>query len=99
MTLMVFLLTLGATARLTRLITDDYLTRHLRAFAFRRTGHDSDLSYLLTCPWCLGLWVSGGLFALAYFHGTEQWFVWPAAALSASWVYGIASTILDGSDQ
>lgn len=99
MTLTVFLLALGATARLTRLITDDYITRGIRAFVIKRTGHDSDLSYLATCAWCLGLWVSAGVFALAYFHGEQAWFVWPAAALGASWVYGIAATILDGTDQ
>lgn len=99
MTLMVFLLTLGAMARLTRLVTDDYLTRHLRALVIRRTGHDSDLSYLMTCAWCLGLWVSGAVFTLAYFCGDQPWFVWPAAALTGSWLYGIAATILDGDDQ
>lgn len=99
MTLTVFLLSLGATARLTRLITDDYITRRLRAIVIKRTGHDSDLSYLTTCAWCLGMWVSGGVFALGFFYGGQPWFVWPAAALGASWLYGIAATILDGTDQ
>ncbi|MGV9742869.1 hypothetical protein [Nocardia farcinica] len=93
---MTFVLSLGAGARLTRLITDDYLLRHLRVFVIRRTGPDSDPSYLVTCAWCLGLWMCGLVFTLAYFHGTQPWFIWPAAALSASWLYGIAATHLDG---
>ncbi len=96
MTLMVFLLTLGATARLTRLVTDDYIARHLRAYVIRHTSEGNDLRVGIGCPWCLGVWISAGLFTLAYFHGSADWFVWPAAALSASWLYGIAATILDG---
>jgi hypothetical protein len=96
---MTFLLAFGATARLTRLVTDDYLTRHLRVLVIRRTGVASDLTYLVTCAWCLGLWMSAGVFTLAYFYGGQPWFVWPAAALTASWLYGLCATHLDGTDQ
>ncbi|WP_153802993.1 hypothetical protein [Nocardia sp. SYP-A9097] len=96
---MTFLLAFGAAARLTRLITDDYLTRYLRVWVVRRTGVTSDLSYLVTCAWCSGLWACGGMFTLAYFYGTAPWFIWPAAALAASWVYGLIATHLDGTEQ
>ncbi|WP_282775879.1 hypothetical protein [Nocardia sp. CC201C] len=96
---MTFLLAFGAIARLTRLVTDDYLTRGLRVFVIRRTGADSILTYLVTCAWCLSVWVAAAVFALAYFHGGEPWFIWPAAALTASWLYGLAATHLDGPEQ
>lgn len=98
MPFMTFLLALGATARLTRLVTDDYITRHLRVWVIRRTGAGSDWSWLMTCAWCLSMWVSGAVFTLAYFYGAQPWFVWPAAALSASWLYGLTATHLDGVD-
>ena len=99
LTFPVFLLALGATARLTRLITDDYVMRWLRVLVIKHTGANSDLSYLTTCAWCLGFWMSGAVFTVAWFYGDQPWFVVPAAALTASWLYGIAATHLDGSDQ
>lgn len=95
MPFMTFLLCLGASARLTRLVTDDYLTRHLRVWVIKRTGAKSDWSYLVTCAWCLGMWMCGAVFTVAYFYGDRPWFIWPAAALTASWVYGLAATYAD----
>lgn len=98
MSLTVFLLALGATARLTRFVTDDYLARHLRAFVIRRAGPQSDFAYLIACPWCLGLWVAGAVMSVAWFYGEHPGFLIPAAALSVSWLYGIAASLLDGDD-
>lgn len=94
MTIGIFLLALGATARITRLITEDYLTRHLRAFFIRRLGPDNDISYLLSCPWCFGMYAAGGIFTLAWFYGTHPGFIIPAAALTASYLVGAAATLL-----
>lgn len=91
-----FLLTLGAVARLTRLITDDYITRHLRAAVIRWVGPDHDLAYLLTCPWCLSIWIAGGGYTLAWFYGHTAAFTIAAGALTASWLYGVAASWLDG---
>lgn len=47
---------------------------------------------LLDCPWCFGVWASAGSFAAAYFWGDHKWFVYVAAAMTASWLIGLAST-------
>lgn len=96
MTLTVFLLALGLTARLSRLLTVDYLTRHIRAFVIGRLGPDHDLAYGIACPWCSSIWIAGAVFPVAYFYGEHAGFLIPAAALSASYLYGIVATNLDG---
>lgn len=98
MTLSVFLLALGATARLTRFVTDDYLARYFRAWVIRKAGPQHDISYGIACPWCLGLWVAGAILPVAWWFGEHPGFVIPAAALSVSWLYGIAASLLDGDD-
>ncbi|MDH6279519.1 DUF1360 domain-containing protein [Prescottella agglutinans] len=99
MTIAIFLLALGATARITRLITRDFITRQLRVCAIRRFGPDHDIPYLLTCPWCLSIWVAGGVMTIAWFYGEHPGFIIPAAALTASYLIGIAASILDTAEE
>lgn len=98
MTITIFLLALGATARLTRLLTQDYILRNFRAFFIRHFGPDSDIGYGIGCAWCCGFWISAAVLPVAWFFGNELWFQLPAAALSASYIIGIANGILDGPD-
>lgn len=52
-----------AAFRVTRLITDDTLTVPVRAWvALRFTGGRA--AYFITCPWCVGAWISGAVVAL-----------------------------------
>ncbi|MGB3358140.1 MAG: hypothetical protein WA972_21115 [Rhodococcus qingshengii] len=95
MTLAIFLLTLGASARLVRLVTDDYITRHVRAFFIRRYGPDNDLAYLLGCPWCVSIYICGGMFSASWFYGEHPGFIIPAMALTASYLIGLAASNLD----
>lgn len=95
MSLGVFLLALGATARITRLITRDYLLRWPRAAAIRRWGPDNDFAYLLACPWCASVWVAGPVFALAWLFGHTPPFVIAAGALTASWLYAVVAAEMD----
>lgn len=90
------LLALGAAARLTRLITDDRITAPLRALVIRARGPESELAYLVQCPWCLGLWMSGAVTAAAFLAHGAVWFTAPALALTISYLYGIAANRLDG---
>ncbi|GGG04136.1 hypothetical protein GCM10007304_17830 [Rhodococcoides trifolii] len=96
MTVTVFLLALGATARLTRLISDDYVTRYLRALVIRRRGADSDSAYLVTCPWCLSPYIGAAIFTTAWFYGEHPGFLIPAMVATASYIIGIAASWLDG---
>jgi hypothetical protein len=52
------LLGLLATARLTRLLTADRISRPLRAAIVRRYGPSSAVGYLVHCRWCVSLYVA-----------------------------------------
>jgi hypothetical protein len=94
----VFLLALGATARITRFLNSDYLARHLRAGIIGRLGPDHDLAYGIACAWCASVWVGGAVFTVAWFYGEHAGFVIPAAALSASYLVGVAASVFDSEE-
>lgn len=98
MTLAIFLLTLGASARLVRLVTDDYITRHVRAFFIRRYGPDNDLAYLLGCPWCVSIYICGGMFSAAWFWGWHPAYLIVTAALTASYLIGTVATLVGSAE-
>lgn len=58
-----------ATYRVTKLVIDDYITLELREKAYSELAKlPSPLArkaeYLLSCPWCVGIWAAGFLVAL-----------------------------------
>jgi len=79
-----------ATYRLTTLVKDDKLTENLRGSVFRHFGGPEEghkVSYLMTCPWCLGMY-----FAAFAVVGRRLWpSVWGplAQALSLSALTGL----------
>lgn len=52
-----------ATYRLTRLIFKDTITERLRERILERMGPESKVSELITCPYCLSIWVGFGVLA------------------------------------
>ncbi len=86
-----FVVTALATARITRIITTDYLTAGPRRWAITRLGVDSKLSYLITCQWCTSVWVGAAVAPLAYWSWPHWWVQVPLAALAVSQVAGLAS--------
>ena len=79
-----------ATHKLSRIVTKDFVTAPLRAPFTRRRGaegaaevHDEPrggalsrtVGYLLTCPYCLGVWISTGLNTLLLVRPAETRFV------------------------
>lgn len=88
-----FLIAALAVARVTRLITDDYLTAGPRSWAVRRLGTSSKAAYLITCQWCTGMWISAAAAGIWWWHGESPWVQVPAAALALSQAVGMASTI------
>lgn len=106
MTIAVFLATLGAALRLTRLGVEDTITQPFRTWLVRRWTKSVDaapekpnriwmwLTQLFECPWCLGFWVSAGLTVPAVISDGAGWYLWPATALSISYLIGVASTIV-----
>lgn len=97
--LIVFLLTLAATLRLTRLAIHDGITQpfrdRLEDWASRKaTRSRTMLVKLFECPWCLGAWLSAAT-AAAELHAANPVptisLVWtyPALVLTLSWLVGL----------
>jgi hypothetical protein len=54
--------------RVTRLITIDEIFVPVRALVWDKTKAGSHLAYLVTCPWCISLWVAlPVVFSYAFF--------------------------------
>lgn len=63
MTLLSFVITALAVARLTRLATSDYLTERPRHWV---QAHVPEMvAYLIGCPWCLSMWVAAVIVPVA----------------------------------
>lgn len=47
--------------RLTRLVVSDSWppSEWMRGQVIDRTGEESSWSYLVHCPWCMGMWIAG----------------------------------------
>ncbi len=58
----------GATARLTRLVTEDTITAPIRTAIMGKWGPRSKAYAWIGCPWCVGLWIAYAV-ALAVFAG------------------------------
>jgi hypothetical protein len=83
-------LTAFTSARLTRLITFDKITGRLRAWTIRVAKNpDKGLPVLFSCAWCMGVWVSTTVAAVAVAFRGQVWFVAPALALTASQITGM----------
>ncbi len=66
------LLGLFATARVTRLISADKISEPIRAAVVRRWGPSSWLGYLLHCRWCVSMYVAP-VFAAAVLWLLPNW--------------------------
>lgn len=91
-------LTVGATARVTRLIAkDDFPFGRVRDWALTRYGEHGWLTRLLECPWCVGVWISAPATYSAYRWGHRRWWRclagWMALSMAAS-----AAVVLTHSD-
>ncbi len=85
-------LILGALAcyRLTRLVTADQITLPLRTWVLDRNRW---FGYLVTCDWCLSIWVAPWITAGIMFHGEHLFVQAPIVAFSLSAVTGLLSMI------
>lgn len=85
----------GATARLTRLVTEDTITAPLRARMMHvarrdRRGPDAWAYLWISCPWCVGLWLAFAITA-AVWAGERLWLDTPLLpAPGWLWVPGLA---------
>lgn len=95
MELPVFLLALGASLRLTRLITKDFVFGPIRLWFINFFGPSESLIYFVSCPWCIGMYVSAVVVGAGALVGSSLWFVVPAAVLTVSWLVGVCTAWLD----
>lgn len=75
-------------ARLTRLVVADKLTEKPMTWVIGKTSRWGMLGYLLTCSWCVSVYVAAGVSAAWWAWGAERWFAAVCAALAASYVAG-----------
>jgi len=103
MTWMTLLLAVGATVRLTRLFAFDLITFPIRDWVGARTEDTRSapswkgrffafVDDMITCPWCLSIWMGTAVAAAAWFYGQTAWFMVPALLLTASQAAGMALT-------
>lgn len=97
---MTLLLAVGATLRLTRLIYADTITFPFRDWLASKNPPGEKTSGamrsvfrfvedMVSCPWCLSVWVGCAVAPVAWFFGDTFWFVIPALMLTASQVSGM----------
>lgn len=89
-----------AVYRLTKLITEDYLTEDLRlllldkfpAVIDKRTGQKrrSKIAYFINCPWCVSIWAAAFIFTLRKINPELTTYL--SSILAASAVTGVAAT-------
>lgn len=90
-----------ATARVTGILTQDQLTAPARVWALDRLDHGPapakgwrwQLSYLLTCAWCVSIYVGAGAAIVWYTIGNHPVPVVLAALLAFSQITGMISDL------
>lgn len=90
MTPLLVVLLIGATVRLTRLLTTDALLEPGRARIERRVS--AKVAYLFRCDWCMSVWVGFATFLLGWYAPDTAVLV-VSGALTASLVTGWATLI------
>lgn len=69
-----------ATARATRIVTEDIITAPIRKFFIRRLGEEHWFTYLIHCPYCASLWIGLGAGLVAtLLLAVAWWWVVPLA--------------------
>ena len=89
-----------ATARVSRLITTDFLLDTPRGWLISRLadkGRIRDkLAYLLVCDWCASMYVAGAVAGAWRAWGDTMWLMMVYAVLSASYVTGFLASKTEG---
>jgi hypothetical protein len=97
--LLTFLLILGLTARVSRLVVADLIMHPVRAWLYD-LGQDGSkvggfLSDLSSCVACTSVWVGAAATYVGYNWGDSPWFWAPALAASVSYLTIIADEVSD----
>lgn len=79
-----------AVARVVRLIVDDKIMLPFRKWVLSKSGEEGWFFYLVTCPWCMGIWVAAPMTAITFAWPHKIWF----GVLTFLAVAQMASTLL-----
>jgi hypothetical protein len=90
MDLITLLIAALATARLTRLVTTDRITQAPRHWVLMRIDPEGLGAYLVTCDWCVSVYVGAGVAAATATAG--EWWIWVMAGLAFSYVAGFLAS-------
>jgi hypothetical protein len=82
-----------AVVRLTGLVVEDDITEPIREWVLDRVPEDGKLAYLLTCPWCVSIYLGTAAALLAWWHSSNPAVMLPAMALAFSQVAGMTASI------
>jgi hypothetical protein len=93
---LVLLLAVFATYRLTRLVTADAITEPLRVWADVKS---QKFGYLLSCDWCLSMWVAPPVAVIAVVWGDNRVVLGAGLALMLSALTGLLATVERRIDQ
>ena len=86
MDLGILLLAVLATARLTRLVTEDKITERPRRYLAK--GAPGVLSYFIHCPWCVSIYTGSAVAVSWWLWGGAAWHTASMLALAASHITG-----------
>jgi hypothetical protein len=84
-------LTIGATMRLTRLVTADYVTSPIRERLTDRWGEDSKRAYLIGCDYCASVYIAPIVATVAVLWGDNRVVLIGLIALTASMIAGLVA--------
>lgn len=89
----ILLLAAGATARITRLIGIDTVSETARIWLITHIPQALRLSAarLLSCPWCLSVWVAAAVIAAGEVWDYPNWWRVGAAIATASQIAGLCT--------
>jgi hypothetical protein len=87
-TWLLFLITIGAIVRLTRLVTADYITSPIRDRLVERWDEDSKRAYLVTCDYCASIYIGTIVTTVVILWPTNRVVIIGLLALTASLVAG-----------
>ncbi|QFP94065.1 hypothetical protein SEA_JABBERWOCKY_10 [Gordonia phage Jabberwocky] len=92
------LLTILFVWRVTRLIIADAILDRPRNWIVLRYGPEQWFAYLITCAWCVSVWVAAAVFVASYWWADTAWWFIMVATGAASLVAGVGSRWLDPID-
>lgn len=101
----VLVLAVLSVARLTRIVTIDQIFAPVRDVVRRRLGADSQITYLIFCPWCMSIWIGAGVSAVLWWgtpvgaslasEGISWWVGVTIFTLVSSWATGVLRGLED----